>query len=233
MTTLRSGPRQPGPTIRPIGSDIDTALDGARPSVPSLQRRRNLSGAALGVLLIAVCAFGIGTWASSVGHRTQVLVLARHVPAGSVIQAQDLTTAGIAADHQVSAIPASAESQAIGKVARVDLVPGSLLERSDIGTGPAIPAGSSVVGLDLKAGTFPAEIGSGATVEVIETPTQSSTATSGTVLAQSATVLSVAADRNGTGTLVSVIVPSDQASAVASAGAGSNVSLVLLPGAGG
>ena len=233
MTTLRSGSRQPGPMIRPIGDDVESALGGSRPSVPSLQRRRNLSGAALGVLLIAVCAFGIGTWASSIGRRTQVLVIARHVPAGSVIQAQDLTTAGVTADHQVSAIPASAESQEIGKVARVDLVPGGLLETSEVGTGPAIPAGSSVIGLDLKAGTFPTEIGSGATVEIVSTPAQGATVTAGTVLARSATVLSVTADSNGTGTLVSIIVPSGQASAIASTGAGGNVSLVLLPGVAG
>lgn len=233
MTTLRSGPRQPGPSIRPIGNQVDPALDGVRPSVPSLQRRRNLSGAALGVLLIAVCAFGIGTWASSVGHRSQVLVVAQQVPAGSVIEAQDLTGAGLTADHQVSAIPASAESQEVGKVARVDLVPGSLLERSEVGTGPAIPAGSSAVGLDLKAGMFPTEIGAGATVEVVSAPPQGSAATGGTALAESATVLSVRADPNGTGTLVSIIVPAGQASAIAAAGAGGNVSLVMLPGVGG
>ncbi len=233
MTTLRSGSRQPGPTIRPIGNDIDSTLDGSRPSVPSLQRRRNLSGAALGVLLIAVCAFGIGTWASSVGHRTQVLVITRKVPAGSIIEAQDLTAAGVAADRQVSATPASAASQEIGKVARVDLVPGSLLERSEVGTGPAIPAGSSVIGLDLKAGAFPSEIGSGATVEIVSTPAQGGTVTGGAVLAQSATVLSVGADPNGTGTLISIIVPAGEASAIASAGAGGNVSLVMLPGAAG
>ena len=233
MTTLRSGSRQPGPTIRPIGHDIDSTLDDSRPSVPSLQRRRNLSGAALGVLLIAVCAFGIGTWASSVGHRTQVLVITRKVPAGSIIEAQDLTAAGVAADRQVSAIPASAASQEIGKVARVDLVPGSLLERSEVGTGPAIPAGSSVIGLDLKAGAFPSEIGSGATVEIVSTPAQGGTVTGGTVLAQSATVLSVGSDANGTGTLISIIVPAGEAPAIASTGAGGNVSLVMLPGAAG
>ena len=142
MTSLRTGPRRPGPSLKPMGGDAGLLLDGSRPSVPSLQRRRNLSGAALGVLLVAMCAFGISAWASSVGHRVQVLVVVKEVSAGSVVQAGDLTAAGVAADRQVSAIPASAESEWVGKVARVDLVPGSLLERSELGAGPAIPAGS-------------------------------------------------------------------------------------------
>lgn len=233
MTSLRTGTRQPGPTIRPIGTEADPALDGFRPSVPSLQRRRNLSGAVLGVLLIAVCAFGIGSWASSVGHRTQVLVVTREVSAGAIIEAGDLTAAGVAASHQVSAVPASAEYQEVGKVARVQLVPGSLLEKSEVGTGPAISAGSSLVGLDLKSGTFPTQVGAGAAVEVVSTPPQGSAAFGGTVLAQNAMVLSVVADPSGTGTLVSIVVPSGEASAIASAGAGGDVSLVMLPGAGG
>lgn len=233
MTSLRTGPRQPGPSLKPMGGDAGLLLDGSRPSVPSLQRRRNLSGAALGVLLVAMCAFGISAWASSVGHRVQVLVVVKEVPAGSVVQAGDLTAAGVAADRQVSAIPASAESEWVGKVARVDLVPGSLLERSELGAGPAIPAGSSVVGVDLKDGTFPAEIAPGATVEVVSTPAQGATAGGGTVLVPAATVLSMGADPNGSGSLVSVVVPAGDASAVASAAAGGDVSLVMLAGAGG
>jgi hypothetical protein len=216
-----------------MGSEIDPRVDGARPAVPSLQRRRNLSGAVLGVLLVAVCAFGIASWASSVGHRTLVLVVTREVPAGSVIQAADLTAAGVSAGRQVSAIPASAEAQEVGRVARVELVPGSLLERSQVGTGPAIPAGSSVVGLDLKGGTFPAETAAGSAVEVISTPPQGNSSSTGAVLAQSATVLSVAADQDGTSTLISIVVPAGEASQIASAGAGGAVSLVMLPGAGG
>jgi SAF domain len=233
LTSLRTGPRQPGPSLRPIGSEVDPRVDGAGTAVPPLQRRRNLSGAALGVLLVAVCAFGVASWASTVGHRTQVVVVTREVPAGSVIQAADLTTAGVAADHEVSAIPASAAAQEVGRVARVELLPGSLLERSQVGTGPAIPAGSSVVGLDLKGGAFPAQIGSGSAVEVVSTPSEGNTLPAGTVLAQSATVLSVAANQDGTSTLISIVVPAGEASAIASAGAAGAVSLVMLPGAGG
>jgi hypothetical protein len=181
----------------------------------------------LGVLLIAVCAFGIGAWALNVGHRTQVLVVARPVQAGSVISASDLTTAGVAADHNVSGIPASAASQAIGKVASDNLVPGTLLVRAEVGSGPSVPSGSSVVGLDLKPGMFPTSLQPGDSVAVVSTPSQASSSAGGTVIVNKATVFSSSASPDGTSTLISVVVPSAQSSAVAAAGAQGAVSLVL------
>ena len=142
-------------------------------------RRKNPPAVVLGVLLIAVCAFGIGAWALNVGHRTQVLVVTRPVPAGSVISASDLTTAGVAADHSVSGIPASAAGQVIGKVASDNLVPGTLLVRAEVGGGPSVPSGTSVVGLDLKPGLFPAALQPGDSVAVVSTPAQASSSSWG------------------------------------------------------
>jgi hypothetical protein len=181
----------------------------------------------LGVLLIAVCAFGIGAWALNVGHRTQVLVVARPVPAGSVISASDLTTAGVAADHSVSGIPASDASSVIGKVAADNLVPGTLLVHAEVGRGSVVPSGSSVVGLDLKQGMFPAALQAGDPVAVVSTPTQSSTSSGGgTVIVNDAKVFSSGASPDGTSTLISLVVPTSQASAVAAAAAQGAVSLV-------
>jgi hypothetical protein len=73
----------------------------------------------------------------------------------------------------------------------------------------------------------------GATVEVVSTPAQGTTSGVGTVLVPAATVLSMSADPNGSGNLVSVVVPAADASAVASAAAGDDVSLVMLAGTGG
>ena len=184
----------------------------------------------MGVLLIAVCAFGIRAWALNVGHRTQVLVVARPVQAGSVIKASDLTTAGVSADHSVAGLPASAASQVVGKVAADNLVPGTLLVRAEVGGGPLVRPGSSVVGLDLKPGMFPAALQVGDPVAVVSTPTQASSGGGGTVMVARATVFSLATSPDGTSTLVSVVVPSGQASAVAAAAAQDAVSLVWIGG---
>ena len=203
--------------------------DGFGSPIPRL-RRKSPPAVVLGVLLIAVCAFGIGAWALNVGHRTQVLVVARPVQAGSVISASDLTTAGVAADHSVSGIPASAAGQVIGKVASDNLVPGALLLRAEVGGGPSVPSGSSVVGLDLKPGMFPTALEPGDSVAVVSTPSQAPSSNGGVVIVSKATVFSSRASSDGISTLVSVVVPSGQASAVAAAGAQGSVSLVLNGG---
>jgi hypothetical protein len=203
--------------------------DGFGSPIPQL-RRKSPPAVVLGVLLIAVCAFGIGAWALNVGHRSQVLVVARPVQAGSVISASDLTTAGVAADHSVSGIPASAAGQVVGKVASDNLVPGTLLVRAEVGGGPSVPSGSSVVGLDLKPGMFPTALEPGDSVAVVSTPSQASSSNGGAVIVSKARVFSSSAGPDGTSTLISVVVPSGQASAVAAAGAQGSVSLVLNGG---
>ena len=229
MASPRIATRRPAaPELAPLGQRPPS--NGSGPEVPSLRRRRNVPGAVLGALVVAVCAFGIGSWALSVGHRTQVLVVSRSVPAGSVIQASDLTTAGVAADHSVSAIPAGDAGQVVGKVATDNLIPGTLLVRSEVGGGPQLPIGSSVVGLALKPGLFPAGLQPGDRVSVVDTPTQGGGSSIASVLDSVATVFSIGTSPDGTSTLVSVLVPSADASAVASAGAQGNVSLVLVGG---
>jgi len=178
-------------------------------------------------LLVVVCAFGIGSWAASVGHRTHVLVVAHFVSAGSVIQSSDLTTVGISSDREVSAIPAAAAAQTVGRVAADNLVPGTLLVRAELASGPVVPAGSSLVGLALKPGMFPASLQPGDTVAVVATPAQTADSGAGSVLVANATVYSTGISPDGTSTLVSVVVPAADAAAVATAGAQGNVSLVV------
>jgi hypothetical protein len=228
LATLRStAPKLTGPDLARPGQH-KPSINGFGPSVPTLRRRRNVPGAVLGVLIVTVCAFAIGSWALSVNHRTQVLVVSRLVPAGSVIQASDLTASGVAAGHAVAAIPASASSLVIGKVALETLVPGALVVRAEVGAGPQVPAGSSVVGLDLKPGMFPAALQVGDSVSVVATPAQAGSGAGGSLLVGTATVFSAGASPDGTTMLVSVTVPSRQALAVAAAGAQGSVSLVWV-----
>jgi hypothetical protein len=231
LATPRTIPKLAGPDLAAIGQQ-NMSNNRFGPSVPTLRRRRNVPGAVLGVLVVAVCAFGIGSWALSVGHRTQVLVVARFVPAGSVIQVSDLTTAGVSADHAVAAMPVAMSGQVVGRVVADNLVPGTLLVRAELSSGPQVPVGSSVVGLDLKPGMFPIGVQPGTTVSVVSTSVQSGTGSAGSVLVGTAKVFSTSLSPDGTSTLVSVVVPSSQAAAVATANAQGGVSLVMLPGPG-
>jgi hypothetical protein len=203
--------------------------NGFGPQIPVLRRRRNVPGAVLGALVVVVCAFAVGAWASSVGQRTAVLVVARDVPAGAVITASDLTSAGVAAGHSVTAIPASDSAQVVGRVAAERLAAGTLLVRAELATGPLVPSGSAVVGLALKPGMFPAALEPGERTTLVITPTQSggTGGSGGSVLVSGATVSQMQASPDGQSTLVSVVVPASDAPAVAAAGAQGSVSLVV------
>jgi hypothetical protein len=206
------------------------STNGFGPQIPVLRRRRNVPGAVLGALVVVVCAFAVGAWASSVGQRTAVLVVAKNVPAGATITGSDLTSAGVAAGHSVVAIPASDSAQVVGRVAAERLAAGTLLVRAELATGPLVPAGSSVVGLALKPGMFPAALEPGDRTAVVVTPTGSGGGSGGSVLVDGATVSQMGPSPDGQSTLVSVVVPSSDAAAVAAAGALGSVSLVVEGG---
>ncbi len=205
------------------------STNGFGPQVSVLRRRRNVPGAVLGGLVVLVCAFAVGVWATSVGHRTSVLVVAKDVPAGGVITATDLTSSGVSADHSVSAIPASQSSEVVGRVAAERLVAGTLVVRAELADGPLVPSGDAVVGLALKPGMFPAALAAGERATLIVTPAQAggSSGSGGSVLVSAAMVSQIGASSDGESTLVSVVVPSSAAPSVAAAGAQGSVSVVV------
>ena len=69
MATPRTIPKLAGPDLAAIGQE-NMPTNGFGPSVPTLRRRRNVPGPVLGVLVVAVCAFGIGSWALSADAKT-------------------------------------------------------------------------------------------------------------------------------------------------------------------
>src|ERR1700722_4733768 len=156
MSPTRSVPR-------PVVGGLDDTF--GPPAAPP-RRPRNVPGAVLGALLVVVCAFAVGAYVTTSGHKTQVILVTQTVPAGSIIKAADLAQVGVAADRRVSAIPASDAAQVVGRPAAETLEPGSLLTRAQIATAGAVPAGDSIVGLALKPGAFPAALGAGDTVMI-------------------------------------------------------------------
>ncbi|WP_328855404.1 SAF domain-containing protein [Microbispora hainanensis] len=104
---------------------------------------------ALGAL-IAWQVYGIA------GHRTPVLVMARDVPIGQQLQAQDLRTVALGLDSGVRAVEATDKGAVIGKRAAVDLKVGTLLAPAHL-TGTLVPApGQVVVPVALKPSQLPA-----------------------------------------------------------------------------
>lgn len=212
---------------------------GAPPPPP--RRPRNIAGATLGVLLVLFCATAVAIYTSNAGHRRPVLVVVRSVRAGAAIGAGDIGEARVAADSSVRALPGSARSRVIGRIAAVDLLSGTLVTTAELATGPEVAAGTSVVGLNVKLGYAPAGLRPSVRVRLVFTPNATSGApdpaqrgadASGSVLVPEARVFDVTATPDGQGQIVSVVVDDASAPALAAAGARGEVSVILLGGTG-
>ncbi|MDT0164496.1 SAF domain-containing protein [Actinotalea sp. AC32] len=159
-------------TRREAAAPAPTGPQRLAPVVPPRGRRRPGLITA-GVALSALGAL-VAVWlVSSAGDRTDVVVLARDVPYGAVITADDLTTTAVAVDPSVATVGATAGSTLIGQLATANLPAGSLLAPSDVApTGPPGP-GEVLVPLPATADRLPASgLRAGDRLLVVDTPTQ-------------------------------------------------------------
>ncbi|MEV6048668.1 SAF domain-containing protein [Streptomyces xanthochromogenes] len=110
---------------------------------------------ALAAALIAAGAVGNYLYWTQNGQRSPVLVMARDVPAGTVIQDADLAEASVALDPALKAIGTGQRAQVVGKRAAVELLPGSLLAPGQITSRTLVHQDEQLVGLNLKPGQMP------------------------------------------------------------------------------
>lgn len=103
------------------------------------------------------------------GDRTDVLVVARDVPAGKVLTAKDLRSVKVAADSGV--IPVESRDGALGERARVPLVAGTLLSLGMVGRSAVFPPkGSSQVTLAVQPAAGPSDLARGDRIAVLPGP---------------------------------------------------------------
>ncbi|MGE0000361.1 MAG: SAF domain-containing protein, partial [Ilumatobacteraceae bacterium] len=123
------------------------------------------------VLAVAlmVLAGVLVAWAlTRAADRVTVVTVARPVPAGTVIQTADLTTAQIAFDGEVNGlVPAASLDALAGRVATVDLQPGTLISAGMWADGTELAADERTVGAVLEPGRFPAGLAQGATAVAV------------------------------------------------------------------
>ncbi|MFI1400939.1 SAF domain-containing protein [Streptomyces sp. NPDC020681] len=134
---------------------------GAQPGIPPAAvafpaRRRRPGMAALAAALIA--AGGVGGFVAwqETGQRTEVLAVARDVPAGDVIEEADLTEAAVSMDPVLKPLRIGERDTVVGKRAAVTLVPGTLLSRGQVTDRALVEPGEQLVGIGFKSGQLPA-----------------------------------------------------------------------------
>ncbi|MET7563694.1 SAF domain-containing protein [Streptomyces sp. NPDC005479] len=150
----------------------------ARPEVPitttaPVKRERRWSVAALCTVLAVLAGLGAAAAVASASNRTQVLAIARDVPAGQALTDADLTVAEVSADAALSPVLAADKSSVVGKRPAVDLRKGGLLTTSQLGAGTGLGDDKQQVGVQVKRGQAPAgTLTPGDKVLAVTTPAQ-------------------------------------------------------------
>lgn len=202
-----------------------TAAAVRRP-LPTRARRPGLIATA--VLLIVGFALTGALLVSRAGDTSQVLVVARPVAAGHVISAADLGVVRVAGP--VRAIGAGDVSTVVGRTAAVGLVGGQVLNRDMLAAAAVPAANQAMIGLALRPGQFPADgLAVGDQVLAVVIPAATDTAATPARALTTAEVYGLRADpTNSSATLVTLLLPLNQANQVLSQSAVGRIGLVKV-----
>jgi hypothetical protein len=196
------------------------------PRVP--RRYGQWAGAVLFVVMAAVLA---GWFWQQKSDRQEVLVVARPVPAGAVVTADDLKVVEVAGVD--AAIRSSDSESVVGSTAAVGLVESQILTHDMITSDPVPVPGQRVIGLQLDATRAPAGLSPGDAVVVLAVPPAGDPSTPDelddpTVLAPQATVASNTVIE-GAGARITLLLPEAVAERVTAYVAAGRVALVQAP----
>jgi Flp pilus assembly protein CpaB len=193
----------------------------------------------IGSLLVGLSAL-LGAWVfAATSERISVMVAARDIEPGEVIDAGDLRVVEMGATGELRAIQPSQQNLIVGRAARGPIPAGTVLNTGLFAAqGETIPAGMVVVGASLEAGAAPtADLRAGQRVDVLGVePTTGAPAGDGSAqpaaqVIASGTVWSVerASSNSSSSKLwVSILVPAATQGAVAQAAADGLVRLSLV-----
>ena len=215
-TTTRSD--SPGNRTGPPGSNGNGKVH--LPTLAPPKRRVRIPEFAVGLLVTVMFALGAVLWHLNATSKVPALAVSNAVARGDVVEASDLRVVYVASDGPLARMTAAESSSVVGRVALVDLAPGTLLTPTVVADAAALKAGDGVVGLALDPGQYPAlGLASGDRVNVVvsgETAATTGTSPGAQVIAHGATVFRVedlASDRK----LVSILASEADAETVAAA----------------
>lgn len=231
--TVRA-PRSGTPSSNGHGSSATIALapPGRRVRMPEL---------VVGVILMSVFALGAVLWHLSAVDRSPALAVVGTVERGDLISADDLRVIYVSSDDAVARMTESQITEVVGRVALVDLAPGTLVTRSVVADRPTLEQGEGIVGLSLEPGGYPdLGLAPGDRVNVVRSgdaavpaseavadADDDSESTSGNVIARESTVVSVE-ELTGDRRLVSILTSEADAEAVAAAAGTGSLRLVQV-----
>jgi len=185
----------------------------------------------VGLVLVLASVVGVGALIHSVSGEHGILVMSQTVPAGQVITAGDLEVVNVSEDMGgLTVIDSSEEQAVVGRPAATTLYDGTPLVVSELGP-VQLPTGESVMAVNAKLGSYPPSIAAGDEVEVIDVQTASASTSSPAPLATGPVDAAVVAVDDVDG-VISLQLPSAEATTLASAAASGNLVLLLVSGGG-
>ncbi len=135
---------------------VDAGSNGSTTGLPIAPRRpRNTIWIIAGVALVVMSGLASASVVSSLSERVDVLVAARTIAEGEVIDPGDLRSVSIAVDPSIRAIPPSERDELIGHVATGPIGEGSVVHRSQFIAGDSEDQPKVIVGVALDAGQYP------------------------------------------------------------------------------
>lgn len=147
---------------------------------------------ALGAALVILASVLVGWALTQAADRVQVVQVAQTVQAGDLIAASDLTVADVAFDGQVHGlVPVTSLDALVGRVATIDLQPGTLMQSGMWSDAPQLATGEEAVGALLAVGRYPVGLARGDLA--IAAPIDAAIATNPTIVR----VIAVQKEANG------------------------------------
>ncbi|WP_441249034.1 SAF domain-containing protein [Kitasatospora sp. McL0602] len=194
-------------------------------------RRRRPAVLAMAVALIAAGGLGGAVLYNSTGQRIAVLALARDVPMGQALTADDLVVARIAGDPALHPLDARDKNRTVGLRATTDLRRGGLLLNADVSAAPVITPGQVTVGLAAKHSQLPAtRLQPGLRVLVVSTPDSSGQGgTTRTPEVLAATIVTLGRTDADGGQVIDVAVGPGDGARLAGWVAGGKFQVILAP----
>ncbi len=194
---------------------------------------------AVGLLLMLVAILGGASLIRTAQHRTPVLMAARTVQPGEVIEASDLRVVEVSVPPGIEYLTASAEGEIVGRVAAEPLSEGNILAPGSVSDAPPLSPGMVAMTLLLpQESAVGGAIREGDWVAVLSSPGANNSGvgrqrSATTILFTDVPVLSVrqVSTAEGQGLLVTLTLRLEDARALAQARATGQVDLVLLSGA--
>ncbi|QCX82272.1 SAF domain protein (plasmid) [Streptomyces sp. YIM 121038] len=213
-------PAPPGPEVmRPDIGIVD----------PQPPRRRRRSFMILGAVMVLAGALGFAGLMHASAERSDVLALARDVPAGQKLTSGDLRVVALSDAPGLKPVPAQQKNQVLGRRAAAALSQGSLLTDGQLTEHGGLRPGEALVAVEVKRSMAPVDaLRPGDAVQLVTRPQDGQTPDKQRGLVEVAgRVVKVGTPSSSGDVVIQAAVPDGDSAAVASDASAGRVAIVL------